>query len=72
MTSYIALSQNTVPTIKLLPHKNAIKIVPNKRHFAGRKYQTRNGAKPHVAQANISFFPFTGSISKQDALGNYP
>jgi hypothetical protein len=44
-----------VPTIKLLPHKNAIKIVPNKRHFEGGKYQTRNGAKPSVAHANISF-----------------
>jgi hypothetical protein len=35
-------------------HKNAIKIVPNKRRFVGRKYQTRNGAKLNVEHANIS------------------
>lgn len=55
MTFYIALVQNTVPTIKMLPHKSAIKIVQNRRHFVGRKYQTRNGAKPNVAHANTSF-----------------
>jgi len=55
MAFYITLVQNTVPTIKMLPHKNAIKIVPNKRHFVGRKYQTRNGAKPNFVHANISF-----------------
>jgi hypothetical protein len=55
MTFYIALVQNIVPTTKLLPHKNAIKIVPNRRHFVRRKYQTRIGAKPNVAHANISF-----------------